>query len=143
MAGNLDEWLRIQRAVSLQGSFPKVDFALHMIVAVGLGTRSTSGYEVTILGLKKRDRVLYVRCWERIPSPNEFVTQALTTPYHVMLLLRMDAPKVLFEKIYRPKMISRQAGQVIQIPKAIKPGHLSVLSDEKKPGLGCGLVAEW
>jgi hypothetical protein len=65
--------------------------------------RRTGGFSVHILGVEERDGVLYVRYRERAPRPDQFVTQALTAPYHVRVLPRLGAPTVRFERVTQPE----------------------------------------
>ena len=103
LARNPAEWLRMQSLFNLSGPLPTIDFATHMVAAVGLGSRSTGGYSATILGVEERGGILYVRYRERTPQPGEFVTQAFTAPYHVKVFPRSDPAKVLFEKVKGPE----------------------------------------
>jgi hypothetical protein len=64
-----------------------------------VGQRPTGGYAVTIQGAAERAGVLYVRYQERRPRPGELVTQVLTTPYHVRVMPRSEAPQVVFEQV--------------------------------------------
>jgi hypothetical protein len=64
-----------------------------------MGMRLTGGYAVEILGAEEHDGILTIRYRERSPRPNEFVTQAVTAPFHVRLLPRSDAQRVRFERV--------------------------------------------
>ena len=96
------EWAQIQALFGVRDA-PAIDFTTHMVAAVGIGMRRTGGFSVHILGAEERDGVLYVRYRERAPRPDQFVTQALTAPYHVRVLPRLDAPTVRFERVSQPE----------------------------------------
>lgn len=102
LARNEEEWLRLRRAFKLPEPPQRVDFTMHMVVAVGLGTRPTGGYAVTILTAQEKAGVLCVRYRERRPRPGEFVTQAFSAPYHVRVVPRSDAQAVAFEHVHPP-----------------------------------------
>jgi hypothetical protein len=93
------EWQRLAALFGLRPPLPRLDFSRQMVVAMGLGERPTGGFAVTIVGAEERRGVLYVRYEERRPRPEEMVTQALTTPYHVRVLPRSDAGQVVFERV--------------------------------------------
>ena len=102
LARNREQWLQLQQVFNLRGPLPNVNFSTHMVLAIGLGTRPTGGHEVTILGAEERKGILYIRYRERRPSPGEFVTQALTSPYHIKVLPRSEVQKVFFENVQEP-----------------------------------------
>ena len=71
---------------------PTVDFAKEMVVAVFLGTKPTGGYRVEITGARREGQSLVIEYAERRPGPGTLVTQALTSPYHIVKLPRHDGP---------------------------------------------------
>ena len=75
------------------------DFSANMLVAISLGQQPTGGYWVKIEDAIGRDDVLYVRYRERNHSQSAYVTQAVTTPFHIKVLPRRDGGKVLFERV--------------------------------------------
>ena len=74
------------------------DFGKHMLVAISMGQQPTGGYAVSIEDAVEFEGVLTVRYRERAPK-GDFVTQALTFPYHLKLLPSSKDGKVRFEKI--------------------------------------------
>jgi hypothetical protein len=99
VARNDAEWQGLATLFGLRPPVPPIDFARQMVVAVGLGERSTGGYAVTILAAEERAGVLYVRYQEHQPRAGDLVIQVITTPYHVRALPRSDAPQVVFERV--------------------------------------------
>jgi hypothetical protein len=93
------QWRHLATLFSLRPPLPPIDFARQMVVAVSLGQRPTGGYAVEIVGAEERDGVLHVLYLERGPRPDDFVTQVLTTPYHVRVLTRSEAPQVVFQRV--------------------------------------------
>jgi len=98
LARTPEEWARICAVFGLAET-PSPDFRTQMAAAVGMGMRLTGGYAVEILGAEEHDGILTIRYRERSPRPNEFVTQAVTAPFHVRLLPRSDAQRVRFERV--------------------------------------------
>lgn len=86
-----DEWDAFWRQV--QRPKPQsLDTAREMGVAVFLGQRNTGGYGVEILQVKAEGGKLVVEYRETTPSPDMMVTQALTTPWTVVVVPRSDLP---------------------------------------------------
>jgi hypothetical protein len=74
------------------------DFSAYMLVAISMGQKPTGGYWVEINDVIRRDDVLSVRYREHIPGQNEYVTQALTAPFHIKVLPRSEGGTLLFER---------------------------------------------
>ena len=67
-----------------------VDFSKEMVIGVFLGEKPTGGYSVEITDvLKQKD---YIEFLIKInePDPDEIVTEAITSPYHIIRLKRSD-----------------------------------------------------
>lgn len=69
-----------------------VDFdeSLHQAVYIELGVRPTGGYRVEVVRVCEDDKNLVLEYSEREPAPGQYVTQALTTPWVMVLLPRSD-----------------------------------------------------
>lgn len=69
-----------------------VDFdeSLHQAVYIELGVRPTGGYAVNVVRVYEEDKNLVLEYSEREPSPDQYVTQALTSPWVMVLLPRSD-----------------------------------------------------
>ncbi len=67
---------------------PVVDFATLTVLAVVLGTRNTGGYGVAITAVHAgaAPAPLIVSVRETRPKPRAMVTQALTSPFHVVTI---------------------------------------------------------
>lgn len=70
---------------------PPFDFAEGSLVAVHLGERRTGGYSVTVTDIHQDGKVLKVTAVESQPPPDAFVTMALTQPYHMVRIPRVEA----------------------------------------------------
>lgn len=92
LRGN-EAWASFWRQVNQDMPRP-LDPATEMAVAVFIGQRSTGGYVVQVLsaGVDKDNFVVVYE--ERAPGPDQFVTQALTTPWVVAVVPLSDRPVV-------------------------------------------------
>jgi PrcB C-terminal len=75
-----------------------VDFSQEFIAAVFLGTRPSGGFGVEILGTRREAAALVIEYRERAPAASDIVTQALTSPFHIVKVPRFDGP-IRFRKI--------------------------------------------
>jgi hypothetical protein len=84
---------------------PQVDFTRYSVVAVFAGEKPTGGYSVEILSAETSssqttDRPsLVITVQYRQPSAGDFVTEALTYPYHMIRIPKIDGHKVVFKQV--------------------------------------------
>lgn len=71
---------------------PKVDWSKEMVLAAFLGTRNTGGYAVQITGAKEQEGKLVVQVTEKAPKPGGFVTQVITSPFHLVAVPKSNLP---------------------------------------------------
>ena len=91
-------WRRIHASViSPVPSLPRIDFSREMIVIVGLGTRATGGFEITVDRAFERNGALEVIVSKHAPGKNCFTSQALTQPVDVVRLPQTKR-KVVFKE---------------------------------------------
>jgi hypothetical protein len=69
---------------------PSVDFTKEIVVAVGLGMRPTGGYSVTVLKAVQQGTGALVTWEETKPGPKCVVTQALTYPFVIAAITRVE-----------------------------------------------------
>jgi hypothetical protein len=83
---------------------PKVDFTSYNVVAVFAGEQSTGGYSVEILTVETKNSQtkdlpsLVITVQYNQPKPGDFVTEAMTYPYHMIKIPKIDVNKVVFEQ---------------------------------------------
>ncbi|MGV3723400.1 MAG: protease complex subunit PrcB family protein [Actinomycetota bacterium] len=87
-------WKRSAPSKSQLVAAPKVDWSKEMVLAAFLGSRSTGGYGVRIVGAREVNGKLEVRVEERRPRPDGFVTQAFTAPFHIVAAPKSTLPVV-------------------------------------------------
>ena len=92
------EWMKIWRMHSFERPVPKVDFAKEMVVGVFMGTRSSAGFSVEIVGTRVADGALTVQYRETVPQKGTMAAQILTSPYHLVSVPRVDGD-VKFEVV--------------------------------------------
>lgn len=76
------------------GSAPPVDFARDQVLAALAGQKPTGGYGVEFRSIERiaGADALEARVFESVPDPNQPVTMALTSPYHVVRVARNAGP---------------------------------------------------
>jgi hypothetical protein len=92
------EWQALWKEHGGRGEAPAVDFAARMVAAVFLGTRPTGGYRTEVTAVRREGDALVLEYVERVPAPGSLVSQALTSPFHVVALPVHVGP-VLFRRV--------------------------------------------
>jgi hypothetical protein len=92
------EWDALWKAHAGLKPIPAVDFSQEFIAVVFLGTRPSGGFGAEILGTRREAAVLVIEYRERAPAASDIVTQALTSPFHIVKVPRFDGP-IRFRKI--------------------------------------------
>jgi len=88
---------------------PTIDFNQHMVIAVFQGQKSSGGFSITVTDVVEYEDRLKVFVTETSPGPDDFVTQALTQPAHIIKLERIEK-EVVFdvrEENGRPERVPR------------------------------------
>lgn len=85
-----DEWNAFwQQAGREQPTMP--DFTRHMVVVISLGEKRTGGFAAEAIGVREENGRVVVQYRESSPQPGMMVTQALTSPWTAVLILRSPA----------------------------------------------------
>jgi hypothetical protein len=82
------EWQALWKEHDPEHAPPTVDFGQSMVVGVFLGSRPTAGFVVEITAVKQDGQRTIVEYVERQPSRDEFVAQVLTSPFHLVRVMR-------------------------------------------------------
>ena len=93
-----EEWERIWKQHAPSRPMPAVDFSREMVVGVFLGSRTTAGYSVEIVGVEKEGNGLVVRYKETAPGRGTVSAQIITTPSHLVAVPKTDGV-VKFERV--------------------------------------------
>ena len=89
-------WGRHTQAQTRPPPTPPVDFSRDMVVVLFMGERATGGYEIEVTNVERTDVGLSIRYRTRSPDPGAMLIQALTQPFHLIRLPRIDG-SVIFE----------------------------------------------
>lgn len=103
---NSEEWIDLWQQHTYNTEppppVPQVDFTSYSVVAVFAGEKPTSGYSVEILSAEtsgsQTQEQLAITVQHRQPEAGDFVTEALTYPYHIIRIPKIDG-KVVFKHI--------------------------------------------
>jgi hypothetical protein len=93
-----EEWAAAWKLHAPSRPVPAVDFTHDMVVGVFLGSRSTAGYSVEIVGVESQPEGLVVRYRETAPARSAITAQIITSPYHLVAVPK-QAGAVRFEKV--------------------------------------------
>lgn len=85
-----ETWAAMRGNVEPKPAVPAVDFEKHVVVAVFMGRKSSGGYAVKIVSIKKGKDKVRVTVKESNPPEGAMVTMALTSPYHVVVVPKSD-----------------------------------------------------
>lgn len=92
MVTNRDElltlWNRAHGSQLTVPPLPDVDFSRETVLAVFLGQKPTGGYGAEVRGIVEEDRELFVDLVVSEPAPGAITTQALTSPWVMIRVLR-------------------------------------------------------
>lgn len=95
---NAADWQALWQRHAAGRQAPAIDFAKNMVVAVFLGSRSSSGYQVEITGVRTEGDTLVVQWAERQPGPDTVAAQVMTAPAHLVTVPQHQGA-VRFEKV--------------------------------------------
>src|SRR5262244_523922 len=85
-------WSRHMRAQSAPPPLPSVDFSRDMVVALFMGERPTGGYAIEVTRIERTAQGLSVHYRTSRPAPSATQMQALTQPFHLVTVPRVDDP---------------------------------------------------
>ena len=77
-------WNEVTANISPRPAVPFIDFGKEALIVAAMGTRNTGGYSIAVESVGEDGGKLFVEVVEASPSPNCFVTQALTAPVHAV-----------------------------------------------------------
>ena len=92
-----DLWNKVNSIVIPQPELPDVDFNNEIVIAVFQGEKPTGGYSIEIIKIVEDNKII-VFYKEFSPEPGDFVTQALTQPYHIVKIKKSDKEVVFVEE---------------------------------------------
>ncbi|MFA5552653.1 MAG: protease complex subunit PrcB family protein [Trueperaceae bacterium] len=84
----LSLWNRAHGALLSPPQVPRVDFARETVVAIFIGGRGTGGHSVSVQQVTEENGELYLDVSIGSPAPGTITTQALTSPWVLVRVLR-------------------------------------------------------
>lgn len=79
-------WHHMHQGQSAEPPLPTVDFSRRMVLAVFQGQRPSGGHSIIVEDVVRRGDHLRVTVSKTVPSENDMVTMALTSPYHLVVV---------------------------------------------------------
>ena len=93
-----EAWAALWREHAPARPLPDVDFSREIVVGVFLGTRSSAGFTVEIVGYHEEGGRIVVEYRETTPSRGAITAQVIVSPYHLVALPKRTGA-VTFEKL--------------------------------------------
>ncbi|MBI3418388.1 MAG: protease complex subunit PrcB family protein [Verrucomicrobia bacterium] len=91
---NAVEWAKLWMAhrgrARDEAKSPAIDFAKEMVVFVAMGQQRTGGYSVEIVKVEPGETSLKIFVKRKSPPKGAMVTQALTSPFHIVAVPRSE-----------------------------------------------------
>lgn len=85
-----DLWKKHVSVLVPQPPLPQVDFKSHVLAAIFMGEKRTSGYQIVLKEIVPEANNVIVRYGETEPPANSFTLQVLTQPH---IILKIEKPK--------------------------------------------------
>lgn len=85
-------WNEVASGIIPPPPIPEVDFENEMVIAVSPGPLPTGGYDVEIVEIFDLGDKLEVIVVFEEPNPDDFVTEAITQPHHIVSTEMRDVP---------------------------------------------------
>lgn len=87
--------VRVWRRISSQGEPPQVDFSKAIAAAVFMGIKNTGGYYYELGTAVLKDGIWTIEVIESTPGMKEIVTMAITKPYILFTVPKLDKDPVI------------------------------------------------
>lgn len=83
-------WNQVYSIYHPMPALPQIDFSNFTIICLSTGNKSTGGYSVEILEIYESTEKIEVFYKTGSPGPDDYVTMALSHPYHLVLIPKTD-----------------------------------------------------
>lgn len=90
-------WTRLHANRSPEPPLPQVDFASEMVLACTLGSRNSGGFQIKVAALAHVGNLCHLSLLYTEPGSNCFTTEALTQPYHIVVLRKTGLTQIQLE----------------------------------------------
>lgn len=81
-----------------QGDPPLIDFSKEGVLFLAAGERPTGGYGLSVTTIRREGDAIVVNAAVTPPPPDAMVTQAITSPFLVVAVPKIDGADVRWEK---------------------------------------------
>lgn len=96
---NAEDWAEIcEKVFPPDVTPPEIDFSTTTVIAVFMGTRPTSGYDIEVREITDTIFRVSVKVAWKTPGKNA-VLQVLTSPYHVITVEKISKP-ITFQTVW-------------------------------------------
>ena len=85
-------WNLSQQIYPIKDPLPRVDFSKKMIIAVSMGTRRSSGYEIEVKEIIDTGLTVVVKVQNTYPAEGYGVLDIITNPYHIVEIEKISKP---------------------------------------------------
>jgi hypothetical protein len=96
-----DAWQRLWASLMYEGGppAPEVDFSRNSVIAVFQGDQRSSGFDISVSKIIKKDGRVTVHVKEVIPEDACKVLMVITQPFHIVLIKKLDDPSLVDFKV--------------------------------------------
>jgi len=94
VAPTAESYARLWSSMVGEGGAPPVDFEKEVAVFIMAGQKPTGGYSVAVKSVAREDNTLVVDAPVKSPPPDAMTIQALTSPYAVIAVDKVDVSRV-------------------------------------------------
>jgi hypothetical protein len=96
-----EAWKRLWASLMYEGGppAPEVDFSRNSLIAVFQGDQRSSGFDIAVSKIVKKDGHVTVHVKEVIPEDACKVLMVVTQPFHIVLTKKLDDPSVVDFKV--------------------------------------------
>jgi hypothetical protein len=91
-------WAKHTRGSTPVPPAPKIDFSKKDLIMVVAGTRSNSGYGLTIEKVEEGEKKLIIHVKESKPAPDAITLQVLTQPFHFVTIPKSNKQELDLQK---------------------------------------------
>src|SRR3989338_8741704 len=95
---NSEDFLELWNEVGSLKLLEEIDFSKYTVIAVAQGQKPTGGYSIEINKVKETRVKIQVYIIETFPDPDDVVTQAFSSPYHIIKIEKSNK-KVEFNNL--------------------------------------------
>ena len=75
---------------NLEMKVPEIDFSQFSVIAVFMGEFNTGGYAIEIKETIEKENKIIIKVIKTFPEPGQPVTQALSQPYHIIKIKKIN-----------------------------------------------------